>query len=287
MKKEPLTVNPSEQLQLLKLKAQSIHANLMAIGFDFQNKVSGSVKDNEIFRLRDDILSRLRSIFYLSELMIAERVRCINLINKASYQVDVRQEIQHLIFNEKTLFDSTLYHVATIFDYVGNLSGYIFENKHNMKWNSLFRGCKDKTKISIDNDFKLRIIAVHDDFADDLFGHRSYLIHDKTDNAPFRLTQSVSAMNDDWSVVIFCPKDFANSFGHLKDLCSSNEVTIEYGFFWVLNEALTQINSTLFKFKNSIELKRKIPKGQEIFKLVDSEQEISTKYWNEPDSNTL
>lgn len=252
----------------------------MAIGFDFQDKISGSFNDDTIFKLRNNILSRLDSILYLTELMNLERERCLNLINTLSNENVIHLKIQHMISNEKTLFDSILYHIATIYDYIGCLSGYIFENKHNLKWNSLFSSCKDKNKKTINEDFKANIIEVHNSFADKLFGHRSYLIHYGTDSTPFRITHDL--MTDKWKVAILCPKGFAKCFKHLDDLFEVNEMTIEYGFFWVLNEALTKFNTTLYKFKESIELKRKNPKGQEVIKLVDSSQEISSMYWNEP-----
>jgi hypothetical protein len=161
-----------------------------------------------------------------------------------------------LVDNQKTLFDSILYHLSSIYDYYAILSDYIYNYKSNLKWNGLFNSANDKTNTKISESHKKLIIKAHKEFVNSVFSHRSFLIHNSTSNPGYLINEYL--MLDKVDIKLLTPQKLINEFKELKELVKDDQITLEASLFWVLNKGLSNIVTLLYGLKLEINNNRKL-----------------------------
>lgn len=129
--------NFNESYDELYLKVETIERNLRALVFDFANKISGKISNDIIVNLSYDIMFRIKSIMYLTRLINQEEINVLKqLQDKSLNDQHIKRRLSlELVENQKTLFDSILYHLSSIYDYYASLSGYLYTYKPHTKGN--------------------------------------------------------------------------------------------------------------------------------------------------------
>lgn len=271
--------NFDNELENIARLSGSIQSNFQAIVFDFTNKISNNLGDNLITNTRTDLLFRINAIFYFIKLMKREELILLSYISENA-ELDETNRIQ-LSFDhiqiQKSIFDTVLYHLSSLYDYFANMSGYLYNGK-GVKWNGLFQSANDPQNDKIGESQKQLITKSHKNFVDSLFSHRSYLIHQSTSHPGFKYTHNLSTGVR--TVIIITPSKFIKEFKLLKEAVGDKEITLIGSMFWVVKFGFENINELLFGMKEELQRLRKIEKGNEV--ITDNRfpnEDISTPYW--------
>lgn len=253
-----------KELDLLMKMSNPIQSNFQAIVFDYINKISNKIVNSPIGSVRTDLLFRLQSIFYFARIMAKEESIVLTYFNN-NYQLDQLNKIElldELILKQKSIFDTILYHLSSIYDYFSYMSGYLYKGQ-GLKWNSLVKLTNSSKKYKIGENQKQLIIDSHKVFANSLFKHRSYLIHQSSLYPGFKYTNITGT--DMHSIEILTPKMFIKDFKVLNEEIGENDITLKAAIFWALKFGLKNINDLSYGMKDELERHRKIDKGKEVY----------------------
>lgn len=261
--------------------SSSIDSNFQAMVFDYINKISGKFSKNLIADTRSDVAFRIHSIMYFTKLLWYEEQSLLTFINQNTQIENFHRMMlpDKLVFDQKTIFDSILYHLASIYDYYANMLGLIYYNK-GLKWNKLVISSADKNKSKIGQLQKALIINSHTEFVDSLFCHRSYLIHNSISTPGFKYTHDT--VPNIYSIKIITPQKFINEFKSLKREVGNNQISLKASLVWVLKYGFTNLNKLLYGMKVELESLRKKEKGTA---LIDDirypDDDVSINYWRQ------
>ena len=244
-----------------------INQQLTGLGIEYTNKMAGKLfNSSDYFSLRDSIQYRLKSMmFHLTQLLnindlLREKVKSGKL-NTADLNAIVNNNTDHLL----ALFDSIIFHTVSLFDYVGNLIGFICigKNKIDLKWNGVINLADNKNHKFSKNDISKHLLEHHYKFVNNLYSHRSDIIHYKMDNSDAQI--SIINKLTELSYDVYAPEGFVSRFDELKTLGENYKLTLNYVAFWSINHTMEIVLSTINDLFHFIELNRVVPKGKEIF----------------------
>lgn len=279
-KKEIIDIqNFDRELENMLGLSRSIQSNFQAIVFDYTNKISNKLGDSPITTTRTDLLFRIQAIFYFVRLMKKEESTLLNYISK-NPQLDEINRIRlsnDFIQNQKSIFDTILYHLSSIYDYFANMSGYLYNGK-GLKWNSLFKSVSNPQNDKIGKNQKQLIINSHKGFVDSLFSHRSYLIHQSMSHPGFKYIDNLGT--GEYIIEVITPSKFIKEFRLLKEYVGDKEITLMASMFWTVKFGLKNVNELLYGMKDEFQRLRKIPEGNEV--ITDNrfpDKDASTPYW--------
>lgn len=293
------------EFQKLKERESLLHNRFLALGMDFKFYLSNSMKDDKIFEIRNDIFYRLYGSNFHIEILLNHFYRIQkqleNLFEKAKEEKSEQPFMQRrdvLSLNHfstqqsSTLFDSVIYHLSTIFDYVGNIVNFIWgdksSNKKPLKWTALARTARDKSQNLYSMKIGEKIRELDNSFVEPLYRHRSMLIHKQGDICNIVITLS----NTEPSMVLrfMSTKKFCKNFGELRTLYKSDDMTMRFVIFWLMNKAYDAIKDILFALKEDLEKRGKHPHQRKgagsamiIGMIGENRQFISPSkgFWNE------
>ena len=246
-----------------------ISNSMIGLGLEYVNKMSGqfkSPKNDVFFKLRNSIQYRLGAILFHFTLLLDIQKRFQHRIDRDPFNNE--ESIKWMILGgeqQYALFDSIVFHIISLFDYLGNLIDYILcgKSQSRLKWNGVI-------KLSYDNNSSLSKISIkniiqkwHSNFIDVLYNHRSDLIHYKMDFGSSSYT--IDLGKGKANLRIEAPHRFMTNFKELKKISEDNKVGINYAVNWLIKKstvATTEIINSIFL---EMEENRKVPKGKEIF----------------------
>ena len=253
----------------LASKSHRLQDGFVQLGLEYTNKIVGkfiSEESKTLFLLRDAIFFRLSALtFHLRLLVDVQSFHLKKLqdleINSKDSQLFLLDGREQQIF----LFDSLVFHSISLFDYVGNLIDYLCGQKKqmNLKWNGIVRSSRD-TKNPI-SQFAIAptIVSVNNSFVAPLYGHRSDLIHYKTDLGGAQTSFDLMTAKADF--IVFAPRRFVSTFSPLRKLSETQSLTLGYVAFWLCDQSLDNLGILLGKLLDHLEATRKVPKGKEVF----------------------
>jgi hypothetical protein len=261
--------NPDQAFHEFSRKVNQLRNDLIRFGLEYTNKITGRPFDNEndkYILLRESILFRANSLlFHLNLLVNIQKMHIDNLkktkFNSSDRSLLILDSREQQIF----LFDSIIFHSISLFDYLGNLIDYVCSSKKqmNLKWNGVVRSIRDKANSMFQSPASEIILSLNNEFVGLLYQHRSDLIHYKTDLGAAK--SSFNLMTAESNFTVFAPKKFITRFSHLKHLSKSNELTLIYVSFWLIDQTFDSLDKILRKLFEHIETNRKIAKGKEVF----------------------
>ncbi len=268
--------NPDKSLAELSQMINNLQGRLVGFGIEHTNKITGRPFDNDDYiLLRESILFRASSLlFHLRLLLNIQKMHIENLrktkFNSSDRTLLLLDSREQQIF----LFDSIIFHVTSLFDYWGNFIDYVCGAKKQMtlKWNGVIRSIRDKNNSMFQSPAAEIILSLNNEFVGVLYEHRSDLIHYKTDLGAAQSSFSLMTAESDFTV--FAPKKFVARFPHLKLLSKSNELTLNYVSFWLIEQTFDSLDKILRKLFEHIEVNRKIEKGKEVFIFMPPKKEI-------------
>lgn len=236
-----------------------INSRVIKIGFDYIKKISGTLKNDEFFDLRNSLTLRLQSIFFhynlLSQLNISgQGMKSSNLGPILATGIAIKQEF---------LFDSIIFNTISFFDYLSCFLSFIIFNDKKSQWQSVAH--KSRTIFG----FKETEVAKTIDNLDRIFvtklnQYRSELIHYSKDNVgvstSFHTKEGIEKIN------VFTPLGFTKKFKKEFKNLDKNDLDLNTVIIWMLDIITEETSHLLTDVEGYIETNRVIKKGKEIIK---------------------
>ena len=249
--------------KIMNEEIKILYHRFMALAMDYQFYKNKSFIQNDIYRLRDEVHYRFKSVRVQVQVLFKHQQQ----INKHldSVYKNNKEEIfkdywpSHPLFDQaqeeiSSLFDSFIYHLTSIFDYLGNLTNHIFgkNSQQAMNWNSLARSTRDSK-----NEFSLKSFAdtikeIDNQFVTKLYKHRSVLIHERSDI--FGSRKYTTANQETFFCKFISTKNFNKRFSELRKLGKEKFITLDYVIFWLFRQTSKHVNQVLFSLKKELEL---------------------------------
>jgi hypothetical protein len=274
-------------------KINYLEKRFYAVALDYKDYIDYSWKEQDIFNIRDNLIYRLFSIKLHSELVLKQHLLIENRFE------EIRKDINYNIFNSdptlyhystqeiSSIFDSFIYHLASIFDYLSTMINYMFgdmkKKQDTIKWNNLVNFARDKTGSFLTNELSECIVKIDNKFVCNLYTHRSFLIHQKSDL--YGYISSIPILNESKKLTLhfIASRKIIKRFAELKNMSNNKHISIKFIVFWLLNNSISSINELLFKLKDEILTKSKGFCGMIVRKDENTGEFLpaSSVYWNE------
>jgi len=192
--KKPIKIcqeKPKDFLKEYNLSNKELIQQITHLVFPRRTLKSTPLQDCK-YRLRDSIIYRAESIRFHLELLFYTKN---SIERKLILDLGKKDDLFLMILGRENLmqiFDDIVFHICSMFDYLGNLIGLLYcgQDRMKLKWNGVLKSIGDEknelSKISIAPICK----KIHKELVDPLFNYRGRLIHYNTDSA--RGSQKIS-----------------------------------------------------------------------------------------------
>jgi len=215
------------------------------------------------------------------------------------YSKDAKQILQevypsHPLFDRhqneaNAIFDSIVFHLASIFDYFSAMINFICKKKDRSitKWSNLARACRHPDNAYYALPVGEEIRNQDREFVQKLYEYRSRLIHEKSYVNPIRLT--IDVMSGKTQVRFEAASSLCKKFPSLEKKSVDNEITAAFAAKFLMEETITSIVKLLFRLKAHMESHSTYPNhiaGHEIIMLYSEPgtgraYPMSKPYWEE------
>jgi len=287
--------NPKEEFENLTKRFKLLHDRFLAIAMDYKHYIDPTMNDHEVFKLRDNVLYRLYSARFHFQLLLEYHHRVENrlkeLYNKNPKELfqggfeimNIQEQSTKEIYS---LFDSMIYHLCSIFDYLFRLINFSHSKTivKNPKWN-LFQTDKNlKNYIYCSKELIPKLKEFDDKFVYPLIKHRSHLIHTENDTGEFKLTFNLGG--DNFNAKFQATSLLKNNFPKLLQEHEVKDFTIKYASVWLIGKAIQTTTEILFELRDDMKRNQKVPHG--MFVLLgpnNTIQPASTPYWGQKENN--
>lgn len=286
--------DPISEFEKMTSRFRLLQDRFVAIAQDYTHYIDAKIEQNEIFTLRDNVLAKLYTARFHFQILIDYH----NHIEKTFEQFYKTNptEFHNRGFKFQSLydtftmeifslFDSMIYHLCSIFDYVFRLINFIHgkEIAGNPKWNQYksHKNLKNFGFCSKELIPKLEKLDV--EFVYPLIKHRSILIHSNVDNG--NLALSFKLGGKDFKANFLTTKLFKANFPNLIKEHSDVDISLKFSSVWLIDKCLKCTTEILFELRDEIVRNKKIEHGH--FVLLDANKSIipiSSHSWGERDN---
>lgn len=278
--------NIKEELNSIDNRIGKLTNLFIALGLDYTTYIDIEAKQDKIFELRDNVLFRFFASEYHLKLLI-DHIRYSDMRLTDQYRKSNKHDgfglhINHEILKKETysLFDSFIFHLTSLFDYISNMTEYCcVKNKSGtFKWPKLARSVRGTNNSWSDLPISKTIDRIDREFVGRIYDHRSFVIHDGSSTPGSNF--SIDLMNAICESKYLAPKKLTNRFSELKLLSKDYDLSLEYVLFWIMNKSIESVEHIIFDIKATMEKIRKHESGHFFFK--DKSGEFlppSTPYW--------
>jgi len=251
---------------------------MIGIGIEFTNKMAGDLfsdKNKRFLYIRNSIQYRLNAIYFHFKLLLDIQKKYHNEINKPPSDKD--KSIDYLIKGSNqqyAVFDSIVFHIVSLFDYIACLINYSCGGKYESKimWNGIVKTSFDSQNYLSNSKLKEIVQKWNNDFIDVLFNHRSDIIHYSMDSGN---TSHVYDLDKGKQYLYFeAPYKFVRNFRELKKLSKENNIMINYSVDWLIRKTIQAANDIVNGVSVFMEANRKIPKEKEIFRFRKPDEKL-------------
>ncbi len=277
----------------LSKKLEKLNSRFLALGMDYQHYIDNRLIQKEIYDLRDNVTYRFFSARFHVEILLRHHFqverRLSEIFQKEPSKITNQVFPSNPIFDYaereiSSLFDSIVYHLGSIFDYLATLTNYICGEQRiqYIKWTQLTRSARDSKNEFNKKPISNLILQLDRELVDKLYGHRSYLIHKKADISRSRISLHISQKGEKFTADFFSTDKLNKSFGFLKKLQQTHEISMKFVALWIVEEVIDATTEILFALKHEMETNRKVAHGT--FVLAGKNGEIlpvSTGFWGE------
>ena len=254
--------NHHEAYKQIILDKNRINGLVITIGFDYIRKITGRIKNDEFFELRDSLTLRLESIYFHYELLSQ-----LNISGQAKRSQELGpSSAMSISLKQQFLFDSIIFNVISFFDYLSCFLSFMLFKTKRSQWQSIAHNSRSKV------DFKETELAKAIDRSDRLLvsklnQYRSELIHYSNDNVG--LSTSFNTKEGLGKVNIYSPSSFTKKFKKEFQKLGKNELDLNTVLIWLLDTINHEIHDILSNTQSYIEINRTVEKGKEIIKFKD------------------
>jgi len=276
--------NQDETIRGLTDKFLRLHNRFIAVAMDYKYYINPNISDNEIYKLRDNVLFRLQSAKFHFELLlqhhyfieqnIKEIYKSQDPIFNGGIQLQIyqRQAVEEIY----SLFDSLIYHLCSNFDYLFRLINFI-NGKTSLtqpKWN-LFKSDKNiKSNVYCSKELIEALEILDQKFVYPLIKHRSFLIHNEF------AVGGLELILDDFKTRFLATETLKEHFPEIKKEFGEKEMSISFAAKWLIEKTFQTITEVLFEVRDDIVRNRK--QVQPLFFSRGSDnkmQSTSIYYW--------
>ena len=269
-RKPPLDV-PDPQIAFREVGrlSKQMHDSLIFLGLEYINKITGTMKsdaNDRFMLLRDSILYRVRTLTYHLGLLQSIKENQLAHLQKLKFNSSERQmALLDGAEQQFGLFDDIVLHSISLFDYVGNLADYVCGTKGRMglQWNGLVAACRSTDNELSRSPISQFVLNLHEAFVDKLYGHRSQVIHFKSDAGSVQISFSLHTGVSTFTV--FAPKKFVKVIEPLSGLTLNNQLTLNYVSFWTVENTIKASSDLARQMVAHIKGHRKTKPGSDLF----------------------
>ena len=253
----------------LRIEIQKLGNELISLGIDYSNYITGTLNEKIFFQIRDGITARLSAcIFHLDLLTMVDKPG-----NKYVYSFDgPNVDGFYMARHQGFIFDSIIFHATSTLDFCSSLIKYILEKDKN-RWRSTWKGLLTFLKKNQDTfvtTFYKKIISLDRDYINTLVEYRADGFHYTKDSAAFKQTDKV--FEGVTEVYIYAPSNFYKRF-RKKIIVDHDNVDIIRAALWVLTSIVKVVDEILTELRIFLKENRRTVEGQEVFKIISSEEE--------------
>lgn len=195
----------------------------------------------------------------------------IDLDQQASEQVKsenltVEEQLSMLKYggeHQLYLLDDIVFHIVSLFDYIGNFVGLVFydDQRAKLKWKGVVKFCKnadiERTKTGyerINKSFVSPLIQKHEQsLVHRLEEYRASLFHYRKDFANTKITLDLISTHRN-EFVVPAPEDLLNWIKQLSLKSESEEVKLLNAAFWLVDQALFAVKEILPAVEKDLQL---------------------------------
>lgn len=253
-----------KELKSLNDQFKSVYYKMIAVAMDYKSYIDHKASDNEIFKIRDDIIYRLHAAKFHFELLLeitASIDKEMTIIHRNSISNPNFLGPQ-FIFEERVkqvsyISDSIFFHLISCFDYVSNIIEYICggKKKKELKWTQLRKSVRDIKNPYSSKSIAKTIEKLDRTFIGKLYDHRSQIIHSTTDKRPASL--NINMMQETCKTNIFSSPSFNYKFNELKNESKNYNLTIQYTLLWIIRKSIESLIEIQFSLKTFMEENKK------------------------------
>jgi hypothetical protein len=278
------------EMQLIDKKFDSFYYNMLAVAMDYNSYIDPRIKNDSIYKIRDNIIFRLNGAKYHFEILNNIIANLDSELTAVHRKVHQKGNLfgPDIIFDQRILqvsylSDSFFFHLGSGFDYMSTLVEFVYSHNKDaeLKWTQLARASRDERNPFNKTSIATTIDLLDREFIGKLYDHRSHLIHSKIDRSPSSFTINILEAN--CKAQIFSSQKFNRNFKELKIIAKERNITIRYSLLWVFHKSLSSLNTILFSLKEYMENNKKTDKLHMFIEGPNKEiLPVSTKYWNKP-----
>jgi len=242
--------------EAIQHESEKLESQLKYIGFEYANKISGKLGNEELNDISRSISLRLTSIFFHYELLAS-----INVHNKPEKYADSGFPSPGLLVANRQdfLFDSIIFNMVSLFDYVGSLISHIILKKKN-QLKAITNYMRKKENLKKEG-LGMMVIKTHDYLFSKLNDYRSDLIHYSDDSTHFG--ENIDYFHNTIRFEIYAPFDFRKKFKkEFKSL--SEKPDINSACLWLIHYTLIEIQGIFEQLRIYMDIHRLIPVEKEI-----------------------
>ncbi|HCW06779.1 MAG TPA: hypothetical protein DGG95_05375 [Cytophagales bacterium] len=281
-----------EEFKKLDARFSLLQKRFIAVGLDYSHYIDNSWGEKNVYKLRDEVLYRLFCTRFHLELLLQHHLSIKHqIIEKFKKEPEFFKReyvgsnplFEHYQKEISAIFDSTIFHMTSSFDYIATLCNYICgQNKEQKyKWSQLSNAARDNKNVFSSTQIKDVIITIDKEFVSKLYRHRSDVIHYTSDQNLYSFLMTIKQTEITFTVRFILGKNIVREFSDLRTLNKENNITVIYGVFWAVNKTLDKITDILFSLKNHMESFPKINRGSvfDYDKDTNTIKPTSSTYW--------
>lgn len=282
---------PKELFDSITERLKLLFNRFIAIAMDYKENINPDFKERTVFELRDNIMFRLKSSQFHFQLLLEQHIRIERRLmelhkNNPLIFLNNAPELTALQFQSTneiySLFDSLIYHVCSIYDYLFRLINYTTGSEilQDCKWNKFRTEKNSKNFIYCNKEMHSILENLDANFVYPLYKHRSHLIHTENDSGNFKFSFKMSGT--DIKAKFEATKLFMNGFPDLKDNPKFENMTIKYASYWIIDNSIIVITKILLELKNDF-IRNKKAVQPFLVRIGNNGkiESISTPYWGD------
>lgn len=253
----------NQEFKKLDERFALLQNRFLAVAMDYNHYIENSWGEKEIYKLRDEVSYRLFSAKFHIELLLRHHSFVkFQLEERFKKEPDFfsRQYLgpnplfEHYQKQVSAIFDSTIFHMTSSFDYIATLCNYICgQNKQEKyKWTKLSKAVRDENNSFSKTKIVSTIDSVDREFAGKLYNHRSYVIHSSSDQNRYFFSMVLGQNGVNFVPRFIIGQNLTREFSELKSLNKTHDITVVYAAFWTINKTLDKITDILFSLKKQM-----------------------------------
>ena len=272
-------IDPEEVQAKLNKELRLLEDRFVAVAMDYQFYMDSSWKEKEIFKLRNNLTYRMSIIHYHLKLLVLQEISIKNHLEslvRINSPLSFLDSQDNLIFG---LYDSIIFHVCSLWDYVATITHFILGTKRPIKWSSLVKSVRDRNNPLSASTLAETLIKIDHNLLQDLYGYRSLIIHETAELGSSPITYEVKSAKV--TPQYFTTVRHNNRIKHFKPIGKQYSITIKYAAFWIMFESIRNLTDILFSLDDYMVANQKVTSHFMFLSGKDGTQEpVSTQYWH-------